>query len=246
MTRLKIFLYLILCICSHTIKANSKDIFFLEPVIVDQSYNDLSESQHSPNLILDSNGYLLTYHIDGVDGYNIKTIRLHTDPQFNTISEYFLFDSTQSPLVPTIHQIGNKKTFFWFNRQINKLTNDTLFEQQLMLYDGDRPTEDEFEDKHSLYLLEHPNSFRPQFMNAGNRIYCEILKKELSDPGNNKYEFFLRSLDPESSDIYPLNLHFSANGKTALAEYGDSLLIVKSWVFCTEYENLNCIKWATG
>lgn len=246
MTRLKLFLSLLLCICTHTIKANSKDIFFLDPVIVDQSFDDFSESQHSPNLIFDSSGYLLTYQIDGVDGCNVKTIRLHTDPQFNTVSEYFLFDSTQSPLVPTVCQIGNKKPFFWFSRHINTQSNDTLFEQQLMLYDGDRPTKEEFENTHSLYSLEKANSFSPQFMNAENRIYCEILKKELSDPGNNRFEFFLRSLDSTSSDIYPLNLHFSANGKTALVEYGDSLLIVKSWVFCTEYENLNCTKWATG
>ncbi len=246
MTSLVKSAYLFLCLCTFTLTVNSKEILFLDPVVVDQSFSDLSENQHSPNLMLDSNGYLLTYHIDGVDGYNIKTIRLLSEPQFNTISEYFIFDSTQSPIFPTVKLIDSKKAFFWYDRFTTEENSDTLFQQQLMLITGDSPAEEDFENKHSFYSFNKANSYQPQFVKTDNRMYSEFLKKELNDPNNNRCEFFLRSLDFESADIYPPNLHFSANGKTAMTPYGDSLLLVKSWIYCTDYENYSCSKWATG
>ncbi len=239
-------LYLFLCLFTLIASAAAKEIVFLDPVVVGQSLSDLSESQHSPNLLFDSSGYTLTYHINGSSGNNIKTIRLQTEPQFNTTEEYFLFDSTQNPLLPTMYHFGNKNILFYYDQFEDERTHDSLYTQKLLIYDTYIPTEENLDKMHSFYAVSSPNNRKPLFAQTGDRTYCQILKNELPDPNNNKYEYFLRSLDLESNDLYSPILHFSANGQTAILPYGDSLFIVKSWIFCTSFENLTCSQWATG
>ena len=217
-----ILLSIYLCIISSSIQ--SKEIQFLDPIIIDQSFSDLTEKQHSPNLFLDSTGYILNYHVNGINGFNIKTIRLQTEPQFYTTSEYLLFDSTQVPLLPTLRHIDTKNIFFYYDLLINQGTNDTLYKQKLLMHSNSIPTIEETSNALSFFTLTKALAFPPQFVKTENRVYCELIKNELTDPNNNKREFFLRSLDYETGDLFSPILHFSANGKTAMAPYGDGSL----------------------
>ena len=239
-------LYIFLLLILYIPNVFSEEILFTEPVIVGQTAFDYSESQNSPNFSFENNQYLLTYHINGIHGSNIISKYLNSEPQFNTTAEYFLCDTSLAVMFPTLQEIEAKKLFYYYDLSINEPTNDTLYSQKLMLFDGESPTEDDHYNAKTFYTQTKSNLKEPQFNKASDRIYAEMLKNQTTVTDNNKIEYFLRSVNSNNSELFPPILHYSANGRTAMVPFGDSLLTVKSWVFCTDYQNLSCINWAVG
>ena len=246
MIRLKKIIIFSICFLIFTSKASTEEVLFSDPVIVGQTASDYFESQDSPNLSFQNGKYNLTYHINGIYGSNIISKYLDPEPQFNTISQYFLCDTSQAVAFPTIQEIEAKKLLYYYDLQINEPTNDTLYTQRLMLFADDTPSEDDYYYSQTFYTQTKSNLKPAQYSKSSGRIYAEMLKNNLPVTDNNSQEYFLRSLNYETAELFPPNLHYSANGKTAMVPFGDSLLTVKSWIFCTDYENLSCINWSTG
>ncbi|KAA3637659.1 MAG: T9SS C-terminal target domain-containing protein [Calditrichaeota bacterium] len=215
-----------------------------EPVIVEQTDFDLSESQTTPNLYVENNQLYLCFQTKNNEGRNIKILQLDTEPQFFTTFEDFCFDSTENPYHPLAKSFGSSKLLFWQTEDVRRA--DTSFQQKVVTYDNIIPSSYDFTEIAQFNNYPEADIFHPQFEKTEQRIYCEFYSSQSNDQSNNRYELSLRSFDAEEATTYPTNLHFSANGRTALAPYGDSLLLIKSWIVCTQTEFPNCVEWATG
>lgn len=236
-------LSLIFCVVLVT-RVMAVDFSLPEPVKIEPITGSETENHLNPSLIKDTSGYLLYYQVDNVLPSRIDMHRLGEAPELETEYIYSVLPGIFSPAYPTVFSYGDGKGLFWYEPLDNGFSN--MYRQQLVLFGEEYPNSDEVNKLMSFYDRNSYLDYPPQFKEIGQTLYLEGLRKVSFDPGNNRWDLFLRSYDFEADSLNSLTLQFSSNGLTGMASRADTLIILKSWVVCSKYQNLSCVEWAVG
>lgn len=173
-------------------------------------------------------------------------LSLEASPDFFTEYSEITEADNFYPQFPSVKKIDDSlKAFYWSGENFNKSRNSAIY-QHLLFFTDSLPDYEDFEESYKLYSFPVGEFIKPEYEFSEDYLYCQGLQRINVSDKSSRFDYYLKSFDYNENSLNQATIYYSANGETSIVPYYDSLVLVKSWIYCTDYNSLECSEWSTG